>query len=278
MRLSFTKPFLIFTFFIYLSCNSDTYAQIVNIEESRTGRDSSNYFAGKVGIDFSIFNQNAGKNQPNNYLQLTFDGDVAYNTPKHSYLLLNYFNYLLVNFNSENQRNTVAQQGYSHFRINLYRDRRLSYEFFTQAQLDKARGLDWRSLGGAYLRFRPMRHYQQVNVFLGTGFMHEHEEWRNPEQGNQLEISNLLKSTSYVSAKFKIQDYLEANAITYYQVGYSKAINRFRNRISGDISLGVKVTKVLSFKTGFNCTYEDAPIVPVTKFVYTLTNGFVVQF
>ena len=123
-----------------------------------------------------------------------------------------------------------------------------------------------------------MRHYKNVNVFLGTGLMHEHEEWKNPERAGQLEISNLLKSTSYASAKFKIKDYLEANAITYYQVGYSRVIDNFRNRVSGDVSFLVKITKILSFKTGFNCTYEDEPIVPVTKFVYTLTNGIVVQF
>ncbi len=108
--------------------------------------------------------------------------------------------------------------------------------------------------------------------------MHEHEEWENPELEQKLQISNLVKATSYVSAKINLNQNLQANAITYYQTGYSKLIQNFRNRVSGDISLAVKLNKILALKTSFNCTYEDRPIVPVTKFVYTLTNGIAVKF
>lgn len=278
MRISFSKVFLLITFLMgsYIAAK----AQIVNIEEARMGRDSSNHFAGKAGVNFSIFNQNAGKNRPNNYLQFRFNGDAAYNTPKHTYLLLNYFNYLLVNYNSKEQRNTVAQQGYSHGRVNLFQARRLSYELFAQGQSDKTRGLRVRTLGGGYLRFRVMKQEDKnINVFVGTGLMHEYEKWENPELAGQIQVSNLLKSTSYASAKFKSQNNnLETNTIAYYQVGYSKLIDRFRNRVSGEISLGVKLTKVLALKTKFNCTYEDLPIVPVTRFVYSVSNGIEVVF
>jgi Protein of unknown function, DUF481 len=273
----FFRAGLLFTFLFF--CLAAAQAQIVNVEEGRTGRDSSNHVTGLIGLDFSLFNQNAGRNQPNNYLQLTFNGDIAYHTPLHTYLLLNFFDYLLVNFNVEGQRNTVAEQGYSHLRANFYQARRLSYELFAQGQVDKARGLEWRSLGGGYLRFRMMpQENKAIHVFFGAGAMHEHEEWKNPEASQQLEISNLLKWTSYVSARFNIQKHIQANAITYYQVGYSKVIDAFRNRVSGDISLTVKLNKFLALKTGFNCTYEDRPVVPVTKFVYSLSNGIAFTF
>src|SRR5690606_22275340 len=213
-----------------------------------------------------------------NYLQLTLNGDVAYNSQLHTYLLLNYFNYLLVNYTDPTQRNTVARQGYSHFRVNLYRDRRLSYELFAQGQIEKARGLEFRSLAGGYLRFRLMKNYKNVNIYLGTGLMHEHEEWENPEAENQLVVSNMLKTTNYVSARMKLQSNVEANAIVYYQTGYAKAIDDFRNRVSGEISLDVKLSKLLAFRTSFNCAYEDEPVVPVTNFVYTIRNGITVAF
>ncbi|MDX5438655.1 MAG: hypothetical protein LPK03_15750, partial [Pontibacter sp.] len=127
-------------------------AQILNIERSRVERDTIHYFTGKAGVNFSMFNRNAGKNNPNNYLQLTFTGDLAYISAKHSYLLLNYYNYLLVNYDSREQRNTVASTGYSHFRINFLRNRKLSYELFTQVQADKARGLELRTLAGGGVR------------------------------------------------------------------------------------------------------------------------------
>ena len=254
-------------------------AQIVNIEEGRVGRDSSNHLAGQVGLDFSLFNQNAGRNQPNNYLQLTFNGDLVYHSGKHAYFLLNYVDYLLVNYTDQAQRNTVAHQGYSHLRVNLYQARRLSYELFVQAQVDKARGLEWRLLKGGYLRYRLLhRADNAIVVYAGAGLMQEHEEWENPELAQRLEVSNLVKGTSYVSAKYAVSQNIQANAIVYYQVGYSKKIAAFRNRVSGDISLAVKLNKVLAFKTSFNCTYEDRPVVPVTRLVYTLANGLVISF
>ncbi len=275
------------TFFKFLSssigllvlANAPALAQIVNIEEGRMSRDSTNRFAGKAGISFSIYNQNAGKNRPNNYLQFTFNGDATYQSRQHTYLLINYFNYLLVNYDTKSQRNTVAQQGYSHGRVNWFQARRLSYELFAQIQSDKARGLDLRTLGGGYLRFRLLAQVdKKINVYLGTGLMHEHEEWENPEQFDRLQVSNLVKSTSYVSARLKARDNVEISAITYYQVGYSQLIEQFRNRVSGEISLGVNINKVLALKTKFNCTYEDQPIVPVTKFVYAIVNGIELNF
>src|SRR5688572_25900915 len=93
---------------ILQACNiKDVNAQILNIERVRLERDSSNYITGKAGFNFSMFNRNTGKDNPNNFLQLTFNSDVAYISEKHSYLLLNYYNYLLVNYDNKELRNTV---------------------------------------------------------------------------------------------------------------------------------------------------------------------------
>ncbi|WP_181163717.1 DUF481 domain-containing protein [Pontibacter mangrovi] len=251
--------------------------QILNIERARVEQDSANYFTGKAGLSFSMFNRNAGKDNPNNYLQLTFDGNVAYVSKLHSYLLLNYYNYLLVNYDSKELRNTVASTGYSHVRVNFFRARRLSYEAFSQVQADKARGLELRTLAGAGLRYRLLKR-EASGVYLGSGLMHEHEEWSNPEEDNQLIASNLVKLTNYVSGKATINENVGAEGIAYYQVGYDKRIDSFRNRISGDVSLQVKIYKWFSIRTGFSCTFEDKPIVPVTRFVYAISNGVQVQF
>ncbi|WP_242919089.1 DUF481 domain-containing protein [Pontibacter liquoris] len=261
-----------FTFF------QPAQAQILNIERARVEQDSANYLTGKLGVNFSMFNRNAGKSNPNNYLQLTFHGNLAYVSSQNSYLLLNDYNYLLVNYDSKEQRNTVASTGYSHFRINFLRKRKLSYEVFTQVQTDKARGLELRTLAGGGLRLALLRE-NDVSLFAGTGLMHEHEEWEDLEQeGTNLQIADLLKSTNYVSTRVKFNDQLSTESIVYYQFGYDPGIRRMRNRVSGDVSLNVKLNSRLSFLTNFNCTFEDRPIVPVTKFVYALTNGLQVQF
>jgi hypothetical protein len=259
----------------FLTSKAD--AQILNIERSRIERDSANYFTGKAGLNFSMFNRNAGKDNPNNYLQLTFDGNVAFISARHSYLLLNYYNYLLVNYDSKEQRNTVASTGYSHFRTNLLFKNPLSYELFVQAQADKARGLDLRTLVGGGIRYRLLRTKNSA-IYVGTGWMHEHEEWENPEQEQRLIVSDLLKSTNYLSLRTKLSEQVSTEGIVYYQVGPDKRIDRFRNRVSGDVTLQVKLTSRFSFRTNFNCVYEDEPIVPITKFVYAVSNGVQVAF
>jgi Protein of unknown function, DUF481 len=253
------------------------HGQILNIEQARVERDSSGYFTGKGGLSFSMFNRNAGKDNPNNYLQLTFNGDLAYISEKHSYLLINYYNYLLVNYDSDELRNTVASTGYSHFRVNFMRKQRLSQELFTQVQADKARGLELRTLAGGGVRYRLIMS-ENSSVYIGTGFMHEHEEWKNPELDQKLIVSDLFKSTNYVSGKVRFNEQVGTEGIVYYQTGYDDNVHAFRNRVSGDVTLQVKLTNKFSFRTNFSCTYEDEPIVPVTKFVYAISNGIQVQF
>jgi hypothetical protein len=252
-------------------------AQILNIERSRVERDTANYLAGKAGLNFSMFNRNAGRNNPNNFLQLTFNGDLAYISGHHSYLLLNYYNYLLVNYDSRELRNTVASNGYSHFRVNLMRKRRLSYELFTQYQADLARGLERRVLTGGGIRYRLFR-TEKTLWFLGSGLMHEHETWKDPEQEGVTRVSNLPKSTNYISLRSKLSEHVETNNIAYFQTGYDPGISRLRNRISGDLGLNVRLVGRVAMRTNFTFTYEDRPIVPVTRFIYTITNGLQVDF
>ncbi|WP_347159320.1 DUF481 domain-containing protein [Pontibacter chitinilyticus] len=278
MQRFFIPLVFLLAIFYFTLVSFPAQAQILNIERARVNQDSTNYLTGKFGVNFSIYNQNAGKNNPNNYLQLTFDGNLAYVSAHNSYLLINNYNYLLVNFTSKEQRNTVASTGYSHFRVNFLRKRKLSYEVFAQLQADKARGLNLRTLEGGGLRIALLRE-KDVSLYAGTGLMHEHEEWQNPEpEGENIQISDLLKSTNYVSAKAKFSEAVGAEGIVYYQFGYDKSIERLRNRVSGNASLGVKLNSRFKFRTNFTCTYEDRPIVPVTNFVYALTNGIEVQF
>ncbi|MDQ3535852.1 MAG: hypothetical protein M3421_09540, partial [Bacteroidota bacterium] len=64
----------------------------------------------------------------------------------------------------------------------------------------------------------------------------------------------------------------------YYQVGYDKVVNLFRQRISGEANINVKISQKISMKTSFTSTYENHPIVPIRKFIYTLLNGIEVNF
>jgi hypothetical protein len=270
---------LVFSFLAILLLFSTTQAnaQILNIERSRVERDTANFLTGKVGLNFSMFNRNAGRNNPNNFLQFTFTGDVAYISELHTYMLFNHFNYLLVNYDNRELRNTVASNGFSHFRVNLLRRRRLSYELFTQYQTDLARGLDRRILTGAGIRYTLYRSDKSTWV-LGSGLMHEHESWKDPEEEGRMRVADLLKSTNYVSLRSKLSEHVETNNIAYFQTGYDDSIGRMRNRISGDLGVQVRLVGRVAMRTNFNFTFEDRPIVPVTRFIYAITNGLQVDF
>lgn len=264
-------------FSVFLLSGRTANAQILNIERSRVERDTANFLTGKAGLNFSMFNRNAGRDNPNNFLQLTFNGDVAYISERHTYMLLNYYNYLLVNYDSKELRNTVASNGYSHFRVNLLRKRRLSYELFTQYQTDLARGLERRILSGGGIRYVLARN-EKRSWIAGTGLMHEHESWKDPEAEGVVRAADLLKSTSYISLRSKLSEHVETNNIAYYQTGFDNSIGRLRNRISGDLGVQVRLAGRVSMRTNFTFTYEDRPIVPVTNFIYAITNGLQVDF
>ncbi len=246
-------------------------AQILNVEKSRIKEDSSNYFLGNVGLNFTLHNRDADEDNPNNFIGLSGNANVAYMAEKHSYILINFINYTVV------KDDPIVQTGYSHFRINLFRRARISNEVFTQYQYDLERGLNSRWLIGTGFRINLVKS-ENTDVVFGPGVMYEYEKWESPVEEMPIREAELYKSTNYVSIRQNINKHIAFNAISYYQTGYDKDIGNFRHRISGDFNLSVSITNKLSMATTFTCTFENRPIVPVKKFIYTVTNGLAYSF
>lgn len=257
---------------LVFSAIPESFSQILNVEKNRFDKDTSNYFLGNISFSMNLFNRNAGKNTPTNFLTLSAAADVAYMSHKHLYLLINNFNYTVVK-----DAPALVKTGYSHFRINFMHRQKLSYESFAQSQYDIGRGLELRMLGGAGLRYAIYKS-KGINFYAGTGLMYEHEEWHNPEVKGTLIVKNLVKSTNYLSTRARINEYVDINAITYYQTGYDPSISAFRPRISGEINATLKVNSKLRFRINFNCNYDRRPIVPITHFIYSMNNGIQYNF
>lgn len=262
---------LLLVFYIAPALFNSTHAQILNVEKSRIKEDSSNYFVGNIGFSFSLYNRDAGEDEPNSFIGLSGNSNLAYISDKHSYILINYINYTAV------QKEALVQTGYAHFRTNFFRKARISNEAFTQYQYDLARGLESRWLAGTGLRINLVKS-ENTELVFGPGIMYEYEKWESPVESEPIRKAKLFKSTNYLSIRQKVNKNIEFNAISYYQTGYDKSIENFRHRVSGDINLAVSVTNKLTLNTTFNCTFENRPIVPVTKFIYTLTNGLAYSF
>lgn len=248
-------------------------AQILNVEKSRVEKDSSNYFTGKVGLDFSLFNRantDEGPGQTDHYLGITGNGNIGYVSDENTYLLLASYNYVRLHGQPE------VETGYIHGRVTLRRKKLVSYELYSQVQYDHNRGLEPRALVGAGVRFSVVR-TNSLALHLGTGVMYEHERWLNAETNTYI-TKNLPKLSNYVSIRLPINPYLELNTIHYYQVGYDNGEDVVRHRISGDIAFTIKMTNRLQLSTSFSHTYENRPIVPIPKYLYSLTNGIQVTF
>lgn len=261
-----------FTILLVFSSFYQSFSQILNVEKNRIDKDTSNYLLGNIAFSMNLFNRNAGKNTPTDFLTLSAAADVAYMSHKHLYLLINNFNYTVVK-----DAPALVKTGYSHFRINFMHRQKLSYETFAQVQYDIGRGLELRLLGGAGLRYALYKS-KGINFYAGSGLMYEHEEWHNPEFKGILIVKNLAKSTNYISTRARINEYVDLNAITYYQTGYDSAIKAFRPRISGEINMALRVNSKLRFRVNFNCNYDRRPIVPITPFIYSLNNGIQYNF
>jgi hypothetical protein len=126
-------------------------------------------------------------------------------------------------------------------------------------------------LAGAGVRYH-IHNSGQLNLAAGLGAMYEHEQWAL--EGND-STTSLLKSTNYFSLHWKISKPIEFNFINYYQAIFSAF---FHPRIINDANLIISVNRHFAFTTRFVATYDALPVIPVNKYVYSLTNGLVFKF
>lgn len=257
-------------FIALLTCllHSSLTGQILNIDKNKLEpeeSDTAGYFVLDINASTSMYNRSAGVDDPVNLFGYNLGGDAGYIGKKHSYMLINKYDFLRIN------DDVFLNTGYSHFRVIFNRENKLSVENFAQYQYDNFRGLHPRLLAGGGIRL-DLIDKDNFALRVGTGAMFEHEEWQRPYEEGSV-VMNLIKNSNYVIARWQIKKNIKLNGIAYYQTGYDQTINALRNRVSGEVNLNINLTEQLRFITSFNANYEDKPVVAVTPFIYSLTNG-----
>lgn len=247
------------------------WSQILNVEKNRMSRDTTHYWVGEVNFNLLIHNRSASADNPVRYTGLGTGADVAYVSGHHRYMLINQLNYTAITGNS------FISTGYSHFRANFLWRQKVSYELFGQAQYDIGRGLKSRYLSGGGLRYTFVDE-EEVKLAAGVGAMYERERWivSETEESALTEpfiITRFLKGTNYISARWQVNAFVDFNSIIYYQTGYDRSIEAFRNRFSADANLNVKLGRRLTYFTNFTAAYDNRPVVPIINFIYSLNNG-----
>lgn len=255
--------------FVLLLISNVASAQILNIERHRMAKDSTkNFFAnGKFGLASN--NRSAAEESPVNLFGVNTALNMLYRSKQHAYIFVGQTDYLRIN------ENTFLNFGFAHFRVNFLHERKFHYELFTQASYDNFRGLDPRLIFGGSLRLRAIEG-DKGNLTVGLGGFYEKERWTHPQTDELVEV-NFAKLSTYISVRRTLAERVDFNAVVYYQTGYDPDISDFRHRVSSNINLNTQITERLSFNNSFEMSYEDKPIVPITRFIYALRMGLLIS-
>lgn len=252
---------------IFISWTLSSYSQILNIERFRLDKDTSHAWFGSVGLGFSAKQQKVSVT--------TFNGNsnLVYLSKLHSYLNVNYIRFIKV-ANSE-----PISEGYTHWRVNFFRRKKLSYEPFVQFQYDIGRGLLKRNLYGFTFRF-DVRLGEKLNIGLNTGAMYEYEKWRGQVLRFQTEVQDIgrtsfIKSTSNVNIRWRITQHVNLFLLTYYQARFESF---FRPRVISDVQLSYELNKNFSMVGQYISTYDAAPILVANEFIQTFNLTFNYKF
>ena len=247
----------------------ESQAQILNIERHRLKSDTTTRFLMNGRFSMALNNRSAAESEPVNLFGINTALNAIYRTDKHGYIFIGQTDYLSINDDE------FLNFGFAHFRVNFLRNRKVNYEAFTQASYDNFRGLDPRLVLGGSVRLRLLK-TNHTGLTAGLGGFYENETWEHPENGNIVQV-DFIKLSTYLSVRRSIGEQVDFNAVVYYQTGYDEQINDARHRVSGVFNLNTKITERFSLNNSFEMSYEDKPIVPITKFIYALRTGLLIS-
>lgn len=243
-------------------------AQILNVEEVRKEDDSKKDWLGQLDFKLAVNNRNSTPEEQSIFTQFGITSNITLLKERTAYILIGD-----VNYNSLGG-DAFISTGYIHYRNHFAYKKRLSWEQYNQWQYDAGRGLRNRWLTGGGARYEIFEE-KDMTLALGTGLMLEYEAWEGEE--NVVE-KTLPKSSSYVRFTSTINKNVTLALTNYYQVGYDWEDEITRNRISTDFTFSFKISENLLFTTSFVSTYEDEPIIPLTKFIFQVENGLRIKF
>lgn len=242
-------------------------AQILKVDKGFLASDSSNYFLGVIDATFAINNRSSTVEEQNVYIGVNNNVDVVYIAEKSATVFLSGLNYFKIG------EGPLIYNGTAHLREIFRRSAVLTPEVFAQIQFDESRNMELRWLLGGGYRWNILQ--KKNSLYAGLGIFREMERWNS---GEIKLIKALWKMNSYLSADIKITPTTNINAIVYFQSGVDNAIDRFRNRLSGQLEFKNALTEQFKVKMTANFLLDDRPIIPLNKFIYEVYFGVEFSF
>ncbi|MFP4545102.1 MAG: DUF481 domain-containing protein [Candidatus Kapaibacterium sp.] len=175
----------------------------------------------------------------------------------------------------QGEENTLVSKGFLHLR-GIYRFHDILYsEAFFQEEFNEFILLINRELAGAGLRINAISVADTGNpmldVFTGTGIMYESEHLNlNPNT-----VTDIIRSTNYLSVDWKSGELLSLQSVTYYQFAFED-LNNYR--ILNESSFNISLSENFIFNVKFEYRFDNQPPSGLEKYDLSLYNGITVKF
>ncbi|HVZ25316.1 MAG TPA: DUF481 domain-containing protein, partial [Sediminibacterium sp.] len=169
----------------------------------------------------------------------------------------------------------ILNAGYFHLRFRHQYKNKYQPEFFMQYQWDNKRGMDYRYIAGANMRYNFWKG-DQVDLNAGVGCMYETEKWnyaavdsvKIPSNPVPVTIEN-IKLNSYLRLNWKASANSDVVASIFLQTRFSG----FQPRIAPSFQWNVHAGKHLGMSFSFAGLYDSAPVVPISHFYFSFSNS-----
>lgn len=197
---------------------------------------------------------------------------VEFSTQKNKTLIFLSSNYRIT-YNGDND---LLNTGYVHLRIRFKYKNKIHPETFIQYQWDDVRGVIYRELEGANLRYNNYVN-PKLNIIFGLGFMHEREKWNyigvtNPDlYKDSIVNTDYIKVNSYLKFELKTSDNSDLFFTTFYQ--FRPDSYYYKSRIANSLKWQINISKKVQMITMLNCVWDAYPVVPIRTFYFSFTNG-----
>ncbi len=243
--------------------------QIVNIEKERLADSLSNHWSLNAEFSFGLSNNSAGRNlEGSGQLRLDY-----FFKEKNKFMLMGAFGVNRFKANGTDNVTEIENNNFIHLRYNRDLTNWLTWEAFTQAQINEVELVLFRWLIGTGPRFRILKK-DKGHIYFGSLYMFEKSE---EQVGGTEDVINYghHRLSNYLSMQYNLNDKFSLSHVTYYQ----PRVDNFNDfRIASETGIEIHLVKNLTWNTYFECVYDSYPPISVIELRYQIINSLALTF
>ncbi|MFN3196174.1 MAG: DUF481 domain-containing protein [Chlorobiota bacterium] len=172
----------------------------------------------------------------------------------------------------EGNEQVISNKGFLHGRFIYELSDHFEPELFVQKEYNEFVLLSDRNLAGVGMRWSIFNNdfvadsSQEFDLFLGVGAMYEMEEINQ----NPTVVTEILRSTNYLTLLWKPSENFLLNSVTYFQVDVNRLAD---HRVLNDTNIKFRISQSVSFVFSMSYRYDSEPPGSIKLYDLELKNG-----